>query len=174
MVLGGARLHGLDGIDDQVDQGNVELAHVGVEVRLGRRLHAIEGVGPDVNGWDFLKFAPTRGGHLIRAEENPALLAELVKRNVTFELCPTSNVLLVGKYDTDFSNYPGRAYFDAGAKITINTDDPGLLGCTIGGEYKIAHDTLGFSPNELVDITKNAIRAAYVDETTRQNMMQKV
>ena len=79
------------------------------------------------------------------------------------------------KYQNDFANHPLRELYDAGVKVTLNSDDPGMFGeCSIGGEYQIAHDKFGFSARELVGITRTVIEAAYVDEPTRAQLLKKV
>lgn len=138
---------------------------------LGVRLHASEGAGP-VNTRDALKLNPTRIGHGVRAVEDPALVAELVRRGTVLEVCPTSNVL-AGIYPS-YAAHPLKQLMDAGVRVTLNSDDPGLFNCTIGGEYQVAHDHFGLSTAQLAKITRTAIEAAYVDEPTRKKLLAKV
>jgi adenosine deaminase len=48
-----------------------------------------------------------------------------------------------------------------GVPVTLATDDPGMFGCDIVGEYLVAHDAFGLTPAELVDIARTGVDAAY-------------
>lgn len=137
---------------------------------LGVRAHAAENIGP-VNGWDAIKRLPlNRMGHGVRCSEDSGLIKELIARNITLEVCPTSNILAVKEYP-DFKSHPLRKIYDAGVSISLNSDDPGLFGNSIGQEYQIAHDEFGFTVDELKGITRNAIRASFVEDGVKENLL---
>jgi adenosine deaminase len=102
-------------------------------------------------------------------------MKEVIKRGIVLEVCPTSNVLLMPQYGGDFRNHPLRRLYDAGVKVTINSDDPGLFGpaCSIGGEYEIAAREFGFTDDELAGITCTAIGAAYIDDAVKAQLLAK-
>lgn len=138
---------------------------------LGWRLHAGEGAGP-VNGWDALGIKARRLGHGVRIVEDAALLDEVVRRRVVLEVCPTSNVL-AGIFDS-YAAHPLKTLVDAGVRVTLNSDDPGLFNCSIGSEYQVARDHFKLSDAALAQITRTAIEAAHVDEGTRARLLKKV
>lgn len=142
---------------------------------LGVRLHAGEGAEPGVNIRDALALGVTRIGHGVRVVEDAGLLKEIIARGIVLEVCPTSNVLLMPQYGGDFRNHPLRRLYDAGVKVTINSDDPGLFGavCSIGGEYEIAARAFGFTENELAGVTRTALEAAYIDDALRSRLLAK-
>ena len=78
----------------------------------------------------------------MRAIEDPALVRELAERGIVLEVCPTSNVA-TGVY-ASYEDHPLRALHDAGVKLTLGSDDPPYFGCSIGGEYAVARERLGF------------------------------
>ena len=108
----------------------------------------------------------------MRAIEDPKAIEALLKSGVVLEICPTSNIL-AGIYPS-YDKHPLRKLYDAGVKITLNSDDPGLFGCSIGSEYQVAKDHFGFSDEELLDATRVAVESAYVDGPTRTKLRQKV
>jgi adenosine deaminase len=57
----------------------------------------------------------------------------LVRAGVRLNICPTSNVKL-GRVSS-MREHPIRVLFDAGVKVTVNTDDPLLFGCTLSEEF---------------------------------------
>jgi adenosine deaminase len=118
----------------------------------------------------------TRIGHGVRVVEAAVLIKEIIARGIVLEVCPTSNIMVMPQYGGDFRNHPLRRLYDAGVKVTINSDDPGLFGagCSIGGEYAIAAREFGFTEDELTDITRTAIGAAYIDSSLRQVLLEKI
>jgi adenosine deaminase len=57
----------------------------------------------------------------------------LADAGVRLNICPTSNVKL-GRV-ASLARHPIRRLFDAGVRVTINTDDPLIFGCTLSGEF---------------------------------------
>lgn len=138
---------------------------------LGWRLHAGEGVGAG-NVADALDIKARRVGHGVRAIEDMAVIQEIARRGVVLEVCPTSNVL-AGIYPS-YAAHPLRKLMDAGVKVTLNSDDPGLFNCSIGSEYQVAKDHFGLSDRELAGITRTAVEAAFIDEPTRAKLLATV
>ncbi|HSB63819.1 MAG TPA: adenosine deaminase [Thermoanaerobaculia bacterium] len=99
-------------------------------------VHAGEWAGPESVA-DALRFLePVRIAHGIRAVEDPALLKALVKQGVFCDVCPTSN-LRTGAVSRGEA-HPLRRMLLAGVPVTLSTDDPGLFGTTLAGEYRRA------------------------------------
>ncbi|MBN3924990.1 hypothetical protein [Nostoc sp. NMS4] len=57
--------------------------------------------------------------------------------------------------------------------IALCTDDPVQICTTIGREYAVAH-TLGFSPAELLAVTRNAIEVAFTSPERRNELLNKL
>lgn len=138
---------------------------------LGWRLHAGEAVGAG-NVADALAIKVRRVGHGVRAIEDQSVMQEVARRGVVLEVCPTSNVL-AGIYPS-YAAHPLKKLFDAGVRVTLNSDDPGLFNCSIGSEYQVAKDHFGLNNAQLARITRTAIEAANVDEPTRARLLAKV
>ncbi|MGX8794722.1 hypothetical protein ACR6HW_01330 [Fusibacter sp. JL298sf-3] len=69
--------------------------------------------------YDFLK--PDVLQHGIALHADPKGMARLKADGVRLNLCPTSNVVLGAV--ASIENHPIRKLFDAGLKVTVNTDD---------------------------------------------------
>lgn len=150
----------------------VPAADVAREAGLKISAHAGEAAGPQ-SVWDALEhIQPERIGHGVRSIEDPALVAELVRRGVTLEVCPSSNIA-IGIYPS-YEVHPLRKLWDAGVKITLGSDDPPFFHTTLEREYGITSEKFGFSDVELLQITRNAIDAAFVDEKTRQTLLNRL
>ena len=84
-------------------------------------------------------------------------------------VCVSSNLVL--KVYKDYSEHPLRKFFDAGLKVTLGSDDPTFFYTSIGREYEIAKKEFGFTDKELLQISRNSIEAAFVDEKTRTRLL---
>ena len=134
--------------------------------------HAGEVVGAESVRAALAALPLQRIGHGVRAIEDPLLVRELVRRGVTLEVCPGSNIAL-GLY-RDRRDHPLRRLLEAGCRVTLNSDDPAFFDTSIGREYDLAADELGFSRAELAGITRVALEAAFVDESTRERLLQRL
>ena len=133
--------------------------------------HASEAAGPK-NILDAINLNPTRIGHGVRAIEDPKAIKAVIDNNIVLEVCIDSN-RLAGIYP-DYKSHPLRDLINQGVRVTLNSDDPGLFGNSIGTEYQIAKDHFGLNENQLLQITRTAIEAAYVDAGVKQRLMKKV
>ncbi|MFI5119922.1 MAG: adenosine deaminase [Thermoanaerobaculia bacterium] len=120
-------------------------------------VHAGEWAGPESVS-DVLRFLePVRIAHGIRAAEDPALLRVLAKKGIVCDVCPTSN-LRTGAV-ANGEAHPLRRMLLAGVRVTLSTDDPGLFGTTLAGEYRRAA-SWGATGNELARCAATARQAA--------------
>ena len=134
---------------------------IAADAGLGCTMHAGEWAGPE-SVRAALELPITRISHGVRAIEDPALVDELARRGITLECCPTSNIAL-GVFSS-YEEHPLRRLADAGVRVTLGSDDPPYFGASIGGEYDIARQRLGFDEAGLKAITYAAIDAAFCDD----------
>ncbi|HMJ98819.1 MAG TPA: adenosine deaminase, partial [Reyranella sp.] len=79
---------------------------------FGCTVHAGEVLGPE-SVWAAITDLPvTRIGHGVRSADDPALMAELVRRGIVLEVCPGSNIAL-GLYP-DRESHPLHRLIEAG------------------------------------------------------------
>ena len=52
-------------------------------------------------------------------------------------------------------------------RVTLGSDDPPYFGASIEGEYDVCEARMGFSDDDLREITRTAIDAAFCDEDLR-------
>jgi adenosine deaminase len=140
------------------------------EAGLGCTMHAGEWAGPE-SVRAALELPVTRISHGVRAIEDPALVDELAERGIVLECCPTSNVVL-GVYPS-YSEHPLPRLAAAGVRFTLGSDDPPYFGASIGGEYAIAQEKLGFDEDRLKAITATAIDAAFCDDALKSQLRER-
>lgn len=139
---------------------------------LKRTAHAGEAAGPESVRAARDVLGCRRFGHMVRAVEDKQLWDELVAIKAVPEVCVSSNLFL--KVYPDYASHPLRRMFDSGLKVTLGSDDPTFFRTSIGREYEIAQTEFGFSDAELLQISRNAIEEAFVDEPTRARLLAKI
>ena len=113
--------------------------------------------------------APDRLGHGVRSVEDPRVLGEVVRRGVTLELCPGSNVAL-GVYGAA-RDVPMRRLIEAGARIALGADDPLLFGSRLSAQYDIARTAHGLSDVELAELARGSVRGSRAPDPARKQML---
>lgn len=134
--------------------------------------HAGEAAGP-ASVWGAIRSLEVeRIGHGIRAVEDPDLMSYLVDQEIALEVCPTSN-LRTGVV-SGWAHHPLRELVEAGAKVTVNTDDPAMFGCTLAGEYAVLHERFGFDDPVLRRIALNAVDACWASPRQRRRLRAEI
>ena len=113
--------------------------------------------------------APDRLGHGIRSVEDSRVLDDVVRRGVTLEVCPGSNVAL-GVYGTA-RDVPLRQLVDAGANIALGADDPLLFGSRLSAQYETARTVHGLSDVELAELARGSVQGARAPEPLRKQIL---
>jgi adenosine deaminase len=163
---------GVVGIDVHGDEQSfpspaafISAFRLAAEAGLGRRAHAGEGAGASAV-WDCIRrLGIQRLAHGVRAMDDPALLEELVKCRIALDVCPTSNVRL--GIVPALGEHPLRALLRANVAVTVGSDDPGVFGVGLTQELAGLHEALGFSFEELRDLTLSAAAHAFLPARER-------
>ena len=71
----------------------------------------------------------------------------------------------------DWTTHPVKRLIDAGANVTISTDDPAMFDCTLAGEYEALQEHCGYHSTVLIDLAENAIRAAWIGSGQRERLL---
>lgn len=137
------------------------------EAGLRLTAHAGEAAGPASVRRAIEDLGVDRIGHGVRAVEDPGLVRELVQRQVPLEVCPTSNVRT--KVAPSMESHQVRTLIDAGAFVTINTDDPAMFGCTLAGEFA-ALESLGYDDEVLRMLAENAIDGSWASAARKREL----
>lgn len=104
-------------------------------------IHAGEGTSADRIWSAVYRLHAQRVGHGLTLHEQPSLAERLRDRNVAVELCPTSNIEVVGFVDpadprtTGFPAYPLATYWrDLKLPLLVCTDNPGISRTDLSSE----------------------------------------
>lgn len=115
--------------------------------------------------------APDRIGHGIHIIEDPAAVELACERGITLEVNPWSNYLTNSVRTIE--EHPLKKLFDAGVRVTINSDDPEVLDTNLNNEYRIAHEVLGMTFEEIATCNRYALAASFLPEATRLELTKK-
>jgi adenosine deaminase len=137
------------------------------ELGFGRTAHAGESSGAEGvrDALDLLHV--DRIDHGVRAIDDPEIVARLAAEQIALNVCISSN--LVHLYP-DLASHPFLALHDAGVAVTLNTDDPGYVGIDLTGEFLTAAGAAGWGIDDLADVTRRAIAAAFCPPETAERL----
>jgi adenosine deaminase len=110
-----------------------------------------------------------RIGHGVRVLEDQEVAAMARERGMTFEVCVTSN--FQSGVVASLKEHPLKKMIQIGLNPTINTDDPGISGITLGSEYALIRDQIGLTQAELQDRNKAAAQAAFLPAGKREKLV---
>lgn len=132
------------------------------EAGLGIEIHAGEWCGPE-SVWDALEHGhPNRIGHGVSAFQDPRLVEAIRERAIHLEMCPTSN-LKTGSI-TALEAHPIVKAKALGLSFSLNTDDPGVVGCSMLSEYELVSHAFGFGEGDFRHIYANTLQARFQPE----------
>ena len=128
------------------------------EAGLALTAHAGEVAGAE-RVREVLDFGVRRVAHGVTAIDDPALLDLLRARDITLDLCPTSNVQagVVGS----LGEHPLAALHRAGVSVTVSTDDLTVTGTSLSEELARCADALRLTGEELTAIALNGFVRAF-------------
>ncbi len=119
----------------------------------------------------ILQAGPDRIGHGIHIIEDMRAVELVKERGITLEVNPWSNYLTSSVRRME--EHPLKRLFDLGVKVTINSDDPEVLDTNLNNEYRIAHEILGMSLEEIAACNRYAVEASFLPEAKKRAVMSK-
>ncbi len=139
---------------------------------LRRCAHAGESSGPDGVREAVDVLGAERIDHGIRALADPSLVAELARRSIPLDICPTSNVVL--GIVPDLARHPVDDLRREGVPFSLNTDDPVLFGAEVAGEYALCAQAFSWGRPELVAVARTSIESCFADADRRRQLLREL
>lgn len=115
--------------------------------------------------------SPDRIGHGIHIIDDPAAVELVKERGITLEVNPWSNYLTSSVRRVE--DHPLKRLFDLGVRVTVNSDDPEVLDTNLNNEYRLAHEVLGMSFDELAACNRYAYEASFIPDAVKGRIWQK-
>ncbi len=135
-------------------------------------LHAGESYGPESIHQALHYCGAHRIGHGTRLKEDGDLLNYINDHRIPLEICLTSNVQT--RATKSFEEHPLRFYYDYGLRTTVNTDNRLMSDTTVSRELFRAHQQLGFTLSELVDLIIYGFKSAFLPQRAKVKLLRNV
>jgi adenosine deaminase len=135
------------------------------EAGLTTTAHAGEAAGPESVRAAIECLNPLRIGHGIRAVESSEVVQMIYERDITLEVCPTSNIHTGAV--RGFSQHPLIDLFNLRLHVTLNTDDPSVSDTTLSDEYVVAVTDLNLAPQLIYAMLRHSVDAAFIPAEER-------
>ncbi|MEO0811238.1 MAG: adenosine deaminase, partial [Myxococcota bacterium] len=157
-----------DGYPCSVHQRAFEIAK---DAGLGLTIHAGEVTGPATIA-AALERGAERIGHGTNLRDDPALLERFREERIPLEMCPSSNVQT--RSVTGYEDNPALDYLRGGLEVTINTDSRLISNTTVTDELMHLRRAHAMSWDEAKRLAQASFRAAFVDESRREELIARV
>jgi len=135
-------------------------------------IHAGEAFGPESIAQAVHYCGAHRIGHGVRLRENGDLLNYVNDHRIPLEMCPSSN--LQTRSVSDMKSHPLKFYFDFGLRVTVNTDNRLITDTTVTRELCIAHREMGFTLEDLVTVTIQGFKSAFLPFREKRDLLVEV
>ena len=110
--------------------------------------------------------------HGLNAAEKHSLIDLILKRDVGMTICPWSYL----RNETYAELGPNiRTLYDAGIRISINSDDPAYMeDCWILHNMLLAKHLCGFSDKDIAVLARNAVNISWVKQPVTDKILQEI
>jgi adenosine deaminase len=142
------------------DLGLLTVAHAGEE---GPPAYMVEAL-------DILKVR--RIDHGVRCEEDPALVARLVRERTPLTVCPLSNVKL--RVFRRIQDHNLKRLLDLGLCVTVNSDDPAYFDGYLMENFMAVQQGLGLGKTDLAQLARNSFEASFMAPAERERWLAAV
>lgn len=139
---------------------------------LKRTVHAGESSGPAGVRDAIELLGADRIDHGVRAVEDAHVVDLLVQKAIPLGICPTSNITL-GVYPS-IQQHPVDQLRQAGVLLSLNTDDPGLLGTDITAEYALVATNFGWEESTVKLVARTSIIASFANDDIKSNLLSQL
>ncbi|WP_245423871.1 hypothetical protein [Rhizobium sp. M1] len=110
--------------------------------------------------------------HGVRAIADDATVELLVERQVPIGVCPTSNINL--KVFPSIAEHPIDRLVRAGVRVSINTDDPSLMGTNLPLEYARVASAFSWDKSAIRDVARTSIEASFASESVKAGLLARL
>jgi len=112
--------------------------------------------------WQAIEALPLdRIDHGLRAVEDASLVEELVRRGIPLTICPLSSLSVEPERYRDLDAHPLRDMWRHGVTVTLNSDDPMMIGKSLLDNYVDVAAAYSLGKADLMRIARNGVHAAF-------------
>ena len=119
-----------------------------------------------------IEYGTKRIGHGVRSTENLEVVDMLIEKNITLEICPTSNICTC--ISDKVNDMPIKYFLEKGVSITINTDNPTVCHTSLQKELMLIKESFNLSDDNIKTLQINAIKTSFASEELKQALLEKI
>ena len=119
---------------------------------------------------DGLTYNTTRIGHGYQAALIEELTEEVIRKQVTLEMCPDSSLSYEYGLSLD-ETHPLVVLFKKGARVTVNTDNLTVLDTSIDSEYELCYK-MGLTEKDIIQMNNYAIEASFASKELKEELLK--
>lgn len=108
--------------------------------------------------------------HGISVLEDPELTARLVDEQIPLTVCPTANVTINPDKCRTIEGHVFPRMRELGLLATLNTDDPALVGLSLGAEYTNVPNAYSYDWPTVVQIAHDGVTATWASDDEKYRM----
>ncbi|MCJ1226875.1 adenine deaminase [Toensbergia leucococca] len=142
------------------------------EMGTRRTAHAGEEGGAEFVRAALDTLGVERIDHGVKMVEDPALVAEVARRQLLVTVCPLSNVRLKGVRNV--GELPIRAFLEARVRFSINSDDPAYFGGYILDNYCAVQEAFGLEIKDWEWIARAGVEGSWCSEERKEKLLNMV
>jgi len=109
------------------------------------------------------KVSPDRIGHGFLAWRDKQLMKQLADKNIYLEICPATNLLIGHIKDYQEMRKIYNILYEAGVKLTLNTDDPEFFNTNLQKLIVELLDRKVFNQKQINELIKNGFQASFLN-----------
>lgn len=121
---------------------------------------------------DSLNLGIKRMGHVTALTGQRDLIKRFVEEDAVAEMCLTSN--LQTKAASSIQSFPYQELYDAGGKITINTDNRTVSDTNLTKEYSLFVTYFGTKIEDFLVFNQNAMKASFTSDSEKDTLLHKL
>ncbi|HFE9497880.1 TPA: adenosine deaminase [Streptococcus agalactiae] len=121
---------------------------------------------------DSLNLGIKRMGHVTALTGQRALIKRFVEEDAVAEMCLTSN--LQTKAASSIQSFPYQELYDAGGKITINTDNRTVSDTNLTKEYSLFVTYFGTKIEDFLVFNQNAVKVSFTSDSEKDTLLHKL
>lgn len=165
------RLFGIDLADLETPESFTDYAPSIAKARaagMGVTIHSGEDSTAEHVKKTIEVFHATRIGHGIQIAKSPEVMKLVKERDVALEVCPTSNWLT--QCVKTIEEHPLKFLYDNGVKVTLNSDDPHIMGIDLVHEYEVAAAKLGLKLEHFQQMNQWALEKSFCPDEIKKRV----
>lgn len=121
---------------------------------------------------DSLNLGIKRMGHVTALTGQRDLIKRFVEEDAVAEMCLTSN--LQTKAASSIQSFPYQELYDAGGKITIDTDNRTVSDTNLTKEYSLFVTYFGTKIEDFLVFNQNAVKASFTSDSEKDTLLHKL